>query len=113
MAIDDKRELYKDSSLSIPFQDTWQTSSHSHTIDGMEGLVALFTPPSRKNISLGKYVQATLRDDYVYLGSYWPDESKQGPKLRDFSVWCSFISTYPWKGGSENILNSLKVRNIA
>jgi hypothetical protein len=113
MGIDDKRSLYEDSVLYNPFQGLWQSSSHPHLIDGMEGLVALLMPPDKnKSISIGKYCTAKLRDDYIYIGSYWPDESKQGPTLRSFSVWCSLISTYPWKGGAKNIFDSLKVRNV-
>lgn len=112
MEIGDKRNLFEDSTHYNPLQGFWQTTSQPHLIDGMEGLVALLTPPRKKDISLGKYCKATLRDDHVYIGSYWPDESKQGPILRDFSVWCSIISTYPWNGGAKDILDSLKVRNV-
>lgn len=112
MGVDDKRKLYEDSILYNPLQGFWQNSSHPHLIDGMEGLVALLKPPSKKDISIGKYCRAKLRDDYVYIGSYWPDESKLGPKLRSFSVWCSLISTYPWEEGAKNIFDSLKVRNV-
>jgi len=104
MGIDDKRKLYDDSILYNPLQGFWLTSSHPHLIDGMEGLVALFTPPEKKDISLGKYCSAKLRDDHVYFGSYWPDESNLGPKLRSFSVWCSLISTYPWAGGCKEYI---------
>ena len=113
MAVDDKRKLYEDSTLFNPLQGFWETSNNPHLIDNMEGLVSLLKPPSKKDISLGTYCSAKLRDDYVYLGSYWPDESKLGPKLRSFSVWCSLISAYPWSGGAKNILDSLKVRNTA
>ncbi len=112
MEIGQKRELFEDSILYDPLQGFWRTETHPYTIDEMEGIVALLKPPDKKDISLGKYCRAALRGDTVYVGCYWPDESKQGPTLRNFSVWCSFISTYPWDGGAKDLFDSLKVRNV-
>jgi hypothetical protein len=106
MSIEEKRKLYEDSTLSIPLQGNWQSSTHPYLIAGMEGLVGQLKPPEKRDyINLGTHCKAKLRDDYVYVGSYWPDE-----KHRHFSVWCSLISTYPWVGGAKDILDSLEVR---
>jgi len=106
MAIEDKRKMYEDMSLGL-----WLVENQPHIIDKMEGLVSLYTPPRKGDIRLANYCRATLRDDYIYGASYWPDESKLGPKLRNFSGWCNIISTYPWNAGFKNIIDSLKVRN--
>jgi len=111
MSAGEKRKLYEESSLSIPKQGNWITNTHPHQIAGMDGIVVLFTPLDKIDINLGEYARAKLRDDHVHAGSYWPDEKKLGPVLSKFSVWASFISTYPWNGGAENILNSFEVRS--
>jgi hypothetical protein len=110
MSIDEKRMLYGDSILSGSYGN-WPNSKHPYRIAGMEGILAKLTPPDRRDIRLGSYCRAQLRDDHVYLGSYWPDESQQGPIMRNFSVWCTVISTYPWEGGAKNILDSFEIRS--
>lgn len=112
MEIGSKRELLKDPPLDGLLQGFCRTKINPCTIDGMGGIIVLLKPPDKKDISLGKYCRAKLRGDTVYAGGYWPDESKQGPTTRNFSVWCLFISTYPWDGGAGNLFDSFKVRNV-
>ena len=113
MSIDDKRSLHTDSERESYFgQGSWKIKSSPYTIDGMEGVLTEFEPKDKSKLNrMGKCV-AKKGEHIVYGGSYWPDESILGPRVREFSVWCTVFCTLPWERGAKTMLDTLKVRNV-